>query len=129
MQNWIQDESSDFSYREVLLSFQTVFSLFTQKVVGKDSSLNEDDKSQHNVVNPPVSLDKESSLSLINDGISLVNTESIAWRAFYLDQKISPKLNFFETCLATDIQTSVDSLANKRLFYQTILKNTYTPQK
>jgi acetyl-CoA carboxylase carboxyl transferase subunit beta len=112
--SWLTDPSSDQPYREILLSFQAMFSLFTNPP-GLPSGADAPRPSGEDVLQPDLSnatsLQRAIALpshkgpqedgvrgitpDLIDLAFEVSDKEAIGWRAFYTTHKVSPKLALF----------------------------------
>ena len=111
---WLKDSSCDESYREILVSFDTMFRLVAHNNVLPVSRaiIDEiDDLSSLTGPDPkgPVNEPKTSSANVnlkesrsqtedfLNQALLLATEEKISWRAFYSNQKSVPKAHFLES--------------------------------
>lgn len=117
---WLKDLSCDESYREILVSFDTMFRLVA-----------------HNNI---FSQTEEKGNTFLNQALLLATEEKISWSAFYSNQKSVPKAHFLESLgLSTESltntppSTSLNPLEGqgwtnngeeKKFFYQTSKKST-----
>lgn len=99
-----KESLSDLSYRGILMSFQTMFDLFSVdpviNFVPSKGLLSSEKKGSIPFLN-----EKDSSNNALEDSISIAKTEIIEWRASYVTQKLEPKINFlkdFSSCFNTD---------------------------
>lgn len=101
---------SEFSYREILLSFHTMFQFIADEFltssfdttsinkinpVTEFKTLSETAKSEDKLV-PTVLENKKAEsqseqIDFLNKAISLASHETIQWRAFYMNSKLEPK--------------------------------------
>ena len=85
-----KESLSDLSYRDILMSFQTMFDLFSiDPVISLEFSKSTEKISSNLEVN-------KKSTSALEDSISIAKTEVIEWRASYVTQKKEPKINFLK---------------------------------
>ena len=85
-----KESLSDLSYRDILMSFQTMFDLFSvDPVISLEFSKSTEKTSSNLEVN-------KKSTSALEDSISIAKTEVIEWRASYVTQKREPKINFLK---------------------------------
>ena len=115
---WLKDSSCDESYREILVSFDTMFRLVAHNNVlpvsraitdeiddlsslrGPDPKgpLNEPKTSSANVnLKESRSQTAEKGNVFLNQALLLATEEKISWRAFYSNQKSVPKAHFLES--------------------------------
>ena len=119
-----KESLSDLSYRKILMSFQTMFDLFSvDPIISFEFS-----KSLEKTRNSLEVNKKDFSISALEDSISIAKTEIIEWRASYVTQKREPKINFlkdFSPCFNIDEndpfkeKNQVDSQIDKKFFYRT----------
>lgn len=120
LSKWLLDTSSDEHYRDILMSFQAMFSLFARHDSSPASAVNlltpqlsgEDRSSrpeQNNIVDASEAIGGPRSFSLphhdgggegytsdlINLAFEVSANEAIGWRAFYTTHKASPKMALF----------------------------------
>ena len=87
-----KESFSDLSYRDILMSFQTMFDLFAvDPIISFEFSKSPEKTSSNLETNK-----KDSLISALEDSISIAKTEIIEWRASYVTQKIEPKINFLK---------------------------------
>ena len=85
-----KESLSNLSYRDILMSFQTMFDLFSvDPVINLEFSKSTEKTSSNLEVN-------KKSTSALEDSISIAKTEVIEWRASYVTQKKEPKINFLK---------------------------------
>ena len=86
----LNESLSDFSYREILINFQTIFDFFSidpLPVWESELSYAVSEKEDHWFKDPN---------NFLEDSISLAKTEIIEWRASYITQKYQVKLSFLK---------------------------------
>lgn len=123
---------SDFRYREILTSFQTMFELFSSASSSdKDPSSTEEIDirpsflaSYENKVDKNSNYDFSSSTNgekLFEDSVSIAKSEIIEWRALYVTQKTEPKINFLDNLTSLNTSTSIKTaIKNENFFYRTL---------
>lgn len=85
-----KESLSDLSYRDILMSFQTMFDLFSvDPVISLEFSKSIEKTSSNLEVNKKLT-------SALEDSISIAKTDVIEWRASYVTQKKEPKINFLK---------------------------------
>ena len=116
---WLKDSSCDESYREILVSFDTMFRLVTHNNVSPVSHTIIDEmddlsaSSMSLMMRGPLKEPKTSTVNatlkesysqtekkgnvFLNQALLLATEEKISWRAFYTNQKSVPKAHFFES--------------------------------
>ena len=119
---------SDFRYREILTSFQTMFEFFsstsssnddfslTANLDIKQSSLTSYEKNVDKKFNYDFSLSTTEE-KLFEDSVSIAKSEVIEWRAVYVTQNPEPKINFLDNL--TSLETSIPR-KNENFFYRTL---------
>ena len=129
---WLKDSSCDESYREILVSFDTMFRLVADNNVlpvsraiideiddlssltGPDPKgpVNEPKTNSANVnVKELRSQTEEKGNVFLNQALLLATEEKISWRAFYSNQKSVPKAHFLESLgLNTENLTNTSAL-------------------
>jgi len=142
--SWLKDSSRDEPYRQILVSFQAMFSL----LAASSSPVNplppsEMAKTGKAVVGPvPVAGSQPPSSSLqgvgnaaephgaspsLESAIAVGAEEEIAWRAFYTNQKLSPKVMFLEDIGSIGDGEGAEEgeigRGDKKFFYQMIVSN------
>jgi acetyl-CoA carboxylase carboxyl transferase subunit beta len=125
LETWLADSSCDETYRDILMSFDTMFNLVAQKGASEmipSVGSNTDDFSFVNheniVLNESFSQTEESNKSYdnckpftegkevsFNQSLLLAAGEKVSWRAFYASQKGSPKAHFLQY-LSLDTETN-----------------------
>ena len=103
----LNESLSDFSYREILINFQTLFDFFSidpLTVWKSELSYAVSEKENHWFKDPN---------NLLEDSISLAKTEIIEWRASYVTQKYPVKLSFLKD-LKRDHLLKADNADNKK---------------
>ena len=149
VETWLKDSSCDESYREILVSFDTMFRLVAHNNVSPVNRTIIDeigDLSSRNSENAKLkeshSQTEEKGRAFLNQALFLATEEKISWRAFYTNQKSVPKAHFLESLgINTENRTntpapiSLNLLAGqgwtnnreetleKKFFYQTSKKN------
>ena len=133
VETWLKDSSCDESYREILVSFDTMFRLVahnnilpvSRTIIDGLSSLGGD----------LILATEEKDNAFLNQALLLAAEEKISWRAFYTNQKSVPKAHFLESLGLTLTDTSSPTYLNsfeghdwsnnrkqaleKKFFYQT----------
>jgi len=114
LQTWLKNSSCDSSYREILMSFQAMFSLFSLT-----------DSISQEMKNEDLFRAKKSDQSNILESALMIGTEEgIGWRAFYTNQKMAPKFIFLEHLnldqKITNRELGPDTI-DKKFFYNMIL--------
>jgi hypothetical protein len=111
-----KESLSDLSYRDILISFQTMFDLFSvDPVISLDFSKSTEKTSSKLEYN-------QKSTSALEDSISIAKTEVIEWRASYVTQKIEPKINFLKDFSEQfKDENKMSSKTEKKFFYRTVL--------
>ena len=110
---WLKDSSCDESYREILVSFDTMFRLVAHNNVSTvnrtiideigdfssriPSSLVEGRNSENTKLKESHSQTEEKDRPFLNQALFLATEEKISWRAFYTNQKSVPKAHFLES--------------------------------
>ena len=122
IETWLADSSCDEAYRDILVSFDAMFNLVTQKgasemipAVGDDFNslsheniaLNESFSQTEESKKPYDSCKSftEGKEMSFNQSLLLAAGEKVSWRAFYASQKGSPKANFLQY-LSLDTKTN-----------------------
>ena len=117
LNKWLIDTSLDEPYRDILMSFQAMFSLFTSQDLSPSRSLDSATSQLSGKARLPLSrlvdrdeaglpinggnlgrsLGKEMSTpDLITLAFEVSANEAIGWRAFYTTHKASPKMALFD---------------------------------
>ncbi len=146
---WLKDSSCDESYREILVSFDTMFRLVAHNNVSpvNHTIIDEiDNLSSRNSENAKLkkshSQTEEKGRAFLNQALFLATEEKISWRAFYTNQKSVPKAHFLESLgINTENRTNTaaptslsllegqgwtnkkEETLEKKFFYQTSKKN------
>jgi len=119
---------SDFRYREILTSFQTMFEFFsstssnnedfslTRNLNIKQSSLTSYENNVDKKFNYDFSLSTTKE-KLFEDSVSIAKSEVIEWRAVYVTQNPEPKINFLDNLIS--LETSI-LRKNENFFYRTL---------
>ena len=110
---WLKDSSCDESYREILVSFDTMFRLVTHNNVSPVSRTIIDEIDDLSAFKGPFKEPKTSIVNaklkesysqtekkgnaFLNQALLLATEEKISWRAFYTNQKSVPKAHFLES--------------------------------
>lgn len=121
LEDWLRNSSCDEAYREILVSFDTMFRLVAHQDVSVPSTSVISDTDNLNPLKPMDSVleglhssgSKASKKSiLLNQTLLLATEEKISWRLFYTSQKNTPKAHFLESLLIdTEINPSRTSLS------------------
>ena len=101
-----KESLSDLSYRGILMSFQTMFDLFSVDPVMNFVPSKYSEKT-------PSLIEKDSLDNILEDSISIAKTEIIEWRASYVTQKLEPKINFLKdlsSCFNTETADNKNSV-------------------
>ena len=135
-----KESLSDLSYRDILISFQTMFDLFSvdpgsnfafsdygTKISKSPKSLLPDIETSSLMMSEGDFSSNEkksliSSTNVLEDSISIARNEIIQWRASYVTQNLEPKINFlkdFSEQFKEKNKTS--SKTEKKFFYRTFL--------
>lgn len=104
-----KESLSDLSYRGILMSFQTMFDLFSVDPVMNFVPSKYSEKK----VGAPSLIEKDSLDNILEDSISIAKTEIIEWRASYVTQKLEPKINFLKdlsSCFNTETADNKNSV-------------------
>ena len=83
-----QKSPSDSSYREILLSFQTMFTFFQQKNLSQEQTLETISSSSENYEKDK---NTERTKEFIKKSIDLASNETLEWRTLYLNQNMPAK--------------------------------------
>lgn len=142
--SWLKDSSRDEPYRQILVSFQAMFSLLAaSSSPATPLPSSEMAKTGKAVVAPvPVAGSQLSSSSpqgvgndaephgaspFLESAIAVGAEEDIAWRAFYTNQRLSPKVMFLEDMGsigdADGARAGEIGRGDKKFFYQMIVNN------
>ena len=104
-----KESLSDLSYRGILMSFQTMFDLFSVDPVMNFVPSKYSEKK----VGASSLIEKDSLDNILEDSISIAKTEIIEWRASYVTQKLEPKINFLKdlsSCFNTETADNKNSV-------------------
>ena len=128
-----KESLSDLSYRDILMSFQTMFDLFS---VDPNTALSDGNTSKKQdvltssdaistVEDALSSTEKNrliSSTNVLEDSISIAKHEIIEWRASYVTQNLEPKINFLKDFSEQfKDKNKMSSKTEKKFFYRTVL--------
>jgi acetyl-CoA carboxylase carboxyl transferase subunit beta len=83
-----QKSPSDSSYREILLSFQTMFTFFQQKNLSQEQTLETISSSSENYEKDK---NTERTKEFIKKSIDLASNETLEWRTLYFNQNMPAK--------------------------------------
>ncbi|RYX99781.1 MAG: acetyl-CoA carboxylase carboxyltransferase subunit beta [Cyanobacteriota bacterium] len=134
---------SDLSYRDFLMSFQTMFDLFSvdpnsltsPKVIPQHRLLLTSPKemleanpkeyqvqAQEGDISSTEKNSLISSTNVLEDSISIAKNEIIEWRASYVTQNLEPKINFLKDFSEQfKEKNKMSSKTDKKFFYRTVL--------
>ena len=104
-----KESLSDLSYKGILMSFQTMFDLFSVDPVMNFVVSKYLEKTSY----PSSLIEKDSLDNILEDSISIAKTEIIEWRASYVTQKLEPKINFlkdFSSCFNAETAENKNSV-------------------
>jgi len=85
-----QKSPSDSSYREILLSFQTMFTFFQQKNLSQEQTLETISSSSENYEKEK-DKNTERTKEFIKKSIDLASNETLEWRTLYFNQNMPAK--------------------------------------
>lgn len=120
VENWFGDLGSHKSYREILLSFESVFNMFTDEIASREG-----DKCE--IIPFRFNYDRDSQskqFNVLDEAISFAKTQSIQWKAFYLGHSLPPKIEFFKNYadgFSTSLETDDYEIGNENKFYYKVL--------
>nr|WQA10893.1 acetyl-CoA carboxylase beta subunit [Streptosarcina sp. YL-2023a] len=120
---------SEFSYREILNSFQSLFSLFSGTFINQEQEYSQTNSQKvsyaKNINNPE---DKNELSNLINESLQSATKNSLEWRAVYVNEQTEPKKSFIEALINTSkkshtsseilLEQNVPKKIEKRFFYR-----------
>ena len=86
--------------RAISLTLPKVIVLSRNESRAKDGQKTKSQK--ENTVSPTLLTTQENNISFLNQAIELAATESVEWRAFYIDSTLSENMGFFEDFLQQD---------------------------
>jgi hypothetical protein len=120
VENWFGELGSQKSYREILLSFESVFNMFTHEIASREA-----DKCEFIPFYFNYDRDSESKqFNVLDEAISFAKTQSIQWKAFYLGHSLPPKIEFFKNYadgFSTSLETDDYEIGNENKFYYRVL--------
>lgn len=120
VENWFGELGSQKSYREILLSFESVFNMFTHEIAFREA-----DKCEFIPFYFNYDRDSESKqFNVLDEAISFAKTQSIQWKAFYLGHSLPPKIEFFKNYaegFSTSLETDDYEIGNENKFYYKVL--------
>lgn len=128
-----KESLSDLSYRDILMSFQTMFDLFSVDPNTAFSDVNTSKKQNVltssdaiNTVEGDLSFTEKnpliSSTNVLEDSISIAKSQIIEWRASYVTQNLEPKINFLKDFSEQfKEKNKMSSKTEKKFFYRTVL--------
>jgi len=120
VENWFDELGSHTSYREILLSFESVFNMFTDEIACREG-----DKCE--IIPFRFNYDRDSQskqFNVLDEAISFAKTQSIQWKAFYLGHSLPPKIEFFKNYadgFSTSLETDDYEIGNENKFYYKVL--------
>jgi len=140
----VSEAVSDLSYRDFLMSFQTMFDLFSvdpnsltspkvirqhrflceanPKGMGQGGPASQQVQAQEGDVSSTEKNPLISSTNVLEDSISIAKNEIIEWRASYVTQNLEPKISFLKDFSEQfKEKNNISSKTDKKFFYRTVL--------